>query len=53
MIKTLLRDCHGVTMIEYALIAGLLGLVAVGILGHLGSSVKGIFSSINGTLTSA
>lgn len=53
MIKTLLRDCHGVTMIEYALIAGLVGLVAVGILGHVGSSVKGIFGTLGGALTTA
>lgn len=53
LIRGFKGDRRGVTMIEYALIAGLVSVVAIGILGALGGKVKGIFSTINSTLTSA
>jgi Flp pilus assembly pilin Flp len=46
-----LRDGEsGQAMVEYALILALVSVAAVGILSTLGSSVSGIFSSINADL---
>jgi pilus assembly protein Flp/PilA len=46
-------NTDGVTMIEYALIAALISLVAIAMLTAMGSSLKNIFTSINSALTSA
>jgi Flp pilus assembly pilin Flp len=40
-------------MIEYALIAGLISVVAIALLTGMGSSVVNIFTTINGALTTA
>ena len=46
-------DKKGVTMIEYALIAGLISVVAIALLQSMGTSVSKIFSSINSALSTA
>ena len=51
--RKLLADCRGVTMIEYALIAGLVAVTAIGILGGVGGRIKNLFTTINNGLTSA
>ena len=53
LIRDLKSDNKGVTLIEYALIAGLISVVAIALLSAMGSSVKNIFSSINSALTTA
>ena len=53
LIRDLKSDNKGVTMIEYALIAGLISVVAIALLSAMGGSVKNIFSSINSALTTA
>ncbi len=53
LIRDLKSDKKGVTMIEYALIAGLISVVAIALLSAMGTSVKNIFSSINSALTTA
>jgi len=53
LIRDLKSDNKGVTMIEYALIAGLISVVAILLLTAMGSSVKNIFTSINSALTTA
>jgi pilus assembly protein Flp/PilA len=56
-IRDLIRDLNsnkkGVTMIEYALIAGLISVVAIALLAAMGGSVKNIYSTINDALTTA
>lgn len=47
------RDNRGVTMIEYALIAGLISVVAIGLLSAMGASVTNLFTTINSALTTA
>jgi pilus assembly protein Flp/PilA len=49
----LLRDESGQGLIEYALIAGLIGLAAVVAMTTLGNNIKNMFSSISSTLTGA
>jgi pilus assembly protein Flp/PilA len=53
LLRDLRGDKKGVTMIEYALIAGLISVVAIALLSAMGTSVKNIFSSINDALTTA
>jgi pilus assembly protein Flp/PilA len=53
LLKDLRTDDRGVTMIEYALIAGLISVVAIALLTAMGGSVKNIFTSINNALTTA
>jgi pilus assembly protein Flp/PilA len=53
LIRDLKSDKKGVTMIEYALIAGLISVVAIALLSAMGGSVKNIYSTINDALTTA
>ena len=40
-----------VTMVEYALIAALVAIAAVTILATLGTTVSGVFSSVNSNMS--
>jgi pilus assembly protein Flp/PilA len=53
LFQDLKSDKRGVTMIEYALIAGLVSIVAIALLAAMGTSVKSIYSSVNDALTTA
>jgi pilus assembly protein Flp/PilA len=53
LLRDLRNDHRGVTMIEYALIAGLISVVAITLLTAMGTSVSNLFSTINSALTSA
>ena len=53
LIRDLKSDKKGVTMIEYALIAGLVSVVAIVMLTAMGTSVNNLYSTINGALTTA
>ena len=46
-------DREGVTLIEYALIAALISIVAITLLTAVGGKVKNIFTSVNTSLTNA
>jgi pilus assembly protein Flp/PilA len=52
-IMHLLRDDSGQDLIEYALIAGLIGLGAVTLLNTLTGTLSTVFSSIGTQLTNA
>jgi pilus assembly protein Flp/PilA len=49
----LLRDESGQGLIEYALIAGLIGVVAVVAMTSVGTNVKALFNSISNSLSAA
>ena len=53
LMRRLGKDQAGVTMIEYALIAALVSIVAISLLSAMGSKVKNIFTNINTALTTA
>ena len=53
LLKDLRTDERGVTMVEYALIAGLISVVAITLLTGMGTSIVNIFTSINNALTTA
>ena len=57
IIVRILRDLRlnekGVTMIEYALIAGLVSIVAVSLLSAMGGKLKNLFTTVNSALTTA
>ncbi len=44
---------QGLSLVEYALLAGLVSLVAVVMLTAMGGSVKGALSTVNSKLTTA
>jgi pilus assembly protein Flp/PilA len=53
LLQSFEQDDRGVTMVEYALIAGLISVVAITLLTGMGSSIVNIFTTINGALTTA
>lgn len=53
LFQDLHRSDHGVTCVEYALIAGLISLVVIGVVAGVGGKIKGVFSAINTSLASA
>jgi len=52
-IKGFIKDESGQDLIEYALVAGIIGLGAVASMGTLATAIKGVFTSIGTSLTSA
>lgn len=53
LLRTLANDESGQNLIEYALVAGLVGLAAVTAMTGLGTSIKTAFNSVASQLTSA
>ncbi len=53
LVGALLKDESGQDLIEYALVAGLIGLGAVTAMNGLSTAVSGAFSSVSSRLTSA
>ena len=53
VVKRFRNDESGQDLIEYALVAGLIGLAAVAGMGALGNSITSGFTSVGSTLTSA
>jgi pilus assembly protein Flp/PilA len=52
-IKLFLREESGQDLIEYALVAGIIGLGAVASMGTLATTIKSVFTSIGTSLTTA
>jgi pilus assembly protein Flp/PilA len=50
---SLLHDESGQDLIEYALVAGLIGLAAVVAMGSLGTKISDAFAAVGSQLTSA
>jgi pilus assembly protein Flp/PilA len=50
---SLIHDEDGQDLIEYALVAGLIGIGAIVSLGGLGTKIKTAFNTVGSTLTSA
>ncbi len=53
LLSELKANREGVTMIEYALIGGLVSVVAIALLSAMGSTVSNLFSTVNSALTTA
>ena len=53
LIKKLFRDEEGVTLIEYALIAALIAIVAIAMIILAGEWVNNAFNTIAGALSNA
>lgn len=49
----LLKDESGATAIEYGLIAALVSVAAIGVLGQMGTSLRGIFGVVSTELNKA
>lgn len=47
------KDEEGATMVEYAILVGLISVVAIVVITAVGSNVKGIFSTACGSLSTA
>lgn len=52
-IKNFIQEEDGVTAIEYALIAALIAGVITVAVTTLGGSIKGLFTTVNGSITTA
>lgn len=52
-LKSLLRDESGQDLIEYALVAAIIGLGAVAAMGPLASNISNAFSAVGSKLSSA
>ncbi len=53
LIQTFKGDRKGFSLVEYALIAGLVALISVIILSSMGSSLTGLFGRVDTRLSSA
>ena len=53
LIRDFVGERRGITLVEYALIAGLITLACVAILTTMGSSLSNLYSSLNSSLSSA
>ena len=53
MYRLLLEDESGQNLIEYALVAGLIGLAAVAAMTGIGTSIKTAFNTVGSQLNSA
>jgi len=53
MLRNLLRDESGQDLIEYALVAAILGLAAVAGMSSLASNISNAFSAVGSKLSSA
>lgn len=49
----LTQDKRGVTALEYALIAGLVSIVIIGVVTTLGTNLTNVFTKIGGAVASA
>jgi len=52
MIKRLVREEEGQTLVEYGLLVALIAIVVIAILTLLGTKVRNIFVTVNGHLVS-
>ena len=52
ILSNLLRDESGQDLIEYALVAALIGLAAVTAVGTVGNDISNVFNSVNTKLSS-
>jgi pilus assembly protein Flp/PilA len=50
LIRRLIKDESGVTLIEYGLLAALIAIACVTILGSLGTKLNGKFDNVNTSL---
>jgi pilus assembly protein Flp/PilA len=50
LVSCLIEDSRGVTAIEYALIAALIAVVAITIIGSVGTNLSGTFSAVAAAL---
>jgi pilus assembly protein Flp/PilA len=53
LFNNLLQDESGQDLIEYALVAGLVGLAAVGAMSGLSTKISNAFNSVGSSLTSS
>jgi Flp pilus assembly pilin Flp len=52
-LKAFWQEEDGQDMVEYALLLAFIALAAISLLSGAGTSIKGIFNTVNSTLTSA
>ncbi len=50
MVRRLIREEHGQTLLEYGLLVSLIGLVCIAILTLLGERVRNLFVTVNNAI---
>jgi pilus assembly protein Flp/PilA len=53
VVRTIMNDESGQDLIEYALVAGLIGLGAVAAMGTLANTISSSFNNVGGELSNA
>ncbi len=53
VLRDLLRDDDGATLVEYSLVVALIAGVAIAVLTTMGTSIKGIFSTVNDSVNTS
>ena len=49
----LVKDESGAALVEYGILVGLIAVVCIGAVGTLGTTINGVFTTINANLTAA
>jgi pilus assembly protein Flp/PilA len=49
----LVKDDSGAALVEYGILVGLIAVVCIGAVGTLGTTINGVFTTINANLTAA
>jgi len=52
-LSSMLRNDEGATLVEYSLVVALIAVAAIVAMTALGTSVKGLFTSMSGQLNAA
>jgi pilus assembly protein Flp/PilA len=47
------KDDEGAALVEYGILVGLIAVVCIVAVGTLGTTINGVFTTINGDLTTA
>ncbi|MCS7254363.1 MAG: Flp family type IVb pilin [Armatimonadota bacterium] len=53
MVKRLIKETDGQTLLEYGLLVSLIALVSIAILTLLGERIRNLFVTVNSSITTA
>jgi pilus assembly protein Flp/PilA len=51
MLKNLVRNEEGATMVEYGIMVALIAAICIGVVATLGNSIKATFTNVNSNIS--